>query len=364
MTSASGLGPYSRTELVNKLAGEQVSFSFFTSYFSRGFQGSSTTSDLKTLFEMIYLFFTMPRLDNRAIEAILDQYRTMLIHQSQDPQIAFSRELRRTIYNYHPLFMPLELDDLEKVSIEHANEFLNRCLNPADYTFVFSGNINLNEIYEYLETYLASIPDSYSMTQWIDPVITRPNDLEKTIYQGIEERCFVYLAWYAPGVSNFDEKKNQVSSVLTEYLRILLSDEIREKLSGVYSISAGTSVSVIQTGEYSLNVYFQCNPARADELIAAVQDRINDIINLLLNIDILNKSKEALLMQHENQMQRNLHIAQSYANSSVLYNTPLSRLNQRPEIIRSVTAEDVQTLCRDILVNGPVKVIMYPEGWE
>jgi zinc protease len=260
--------------------------------------------------------------------------------------------------------MPLELEDLEKVSIEHAYEFLNLCLNPADYTFVFTGNINVNEINEYLETYLASIPDSFSMDQWIDPGVVRPHDLEKIMYQGIEERCLIYLAWFAPGPSGFDEKINQVSSVLTEYLRILLSDEIREKLSGVYSITSGTSVSVIPAGEYSLSVFFQCNPARADELINAVQERINDIVNLPINIDTFKKSIETLLMQHENQMQRNLHIAQSYANSSVLYNTPLSRLNQRPEVIRSVTPEEVQALCRDILVNGPVQFVQYHEGWN
>jgi zinc protease len=202
------------------------------------------------------------------------------------------------------------------------------------------------------------------MNSWMDPGISRPGKTERNIYKGQDERCTVYLSWYAPGFSGFTEELNQVSAVLSEYLKILLNNEIREKLSGVYSISAGTSISVIPASEYSLSVYFQCNPARADELIAAVQDRINDIFKTPLNIDTFNKSKEALLMQHENQIQRNLHIAQSYVNSSVLYDTPLSRLNQRPDVIRSVTTDEVQALCRDILVNGPVKVIMYPESWE
>jgi zinc protease len=69
-------------------------------------------------------------------------------------------------------------------------------------------------------------------------------------------------------------------------------------------------------------------------------------------------------MQHENSMQRNLHIAQSYANSSALYDTPLARLNRRPDAIRAVTPEEVQTLCRQMLVFGPVQVALYPEGWN
>ncbi|MDR0709430.1 MAG: insulinase family protein, partial [Spirochaetaceae bacterium] len=55
MASASGLGPYSRTELAQKLADKQVSISFSTSSFTRGIDGSATTGDLKSLFELVYL---------------------------------------------------------------------------------------------------------------------------------------------------------------------------------------------------------------------------------------------------------------------------------------------------------------------
>ena len=362
MINVSGLGPYSRTELVNKLAGKQVSLSFWTSSYYRGFQGSSTTGDLKTLFEMIHLFFTEPRLDERAIAAMVDQYRTILAHQDDDPQNVFSRELSRLIYNNHPLFKPLELEDMDRVSVEQARSFLNQCINPADYYFIFTGNININEVSELSAIYLSSIPNAPSMNRWIDPRISRPAEGRRTIYSGQDERCMVYLSWLAQGPAAFDEQKNQTAAVLSEYLDILLTDEIREKLGGVYSISAGASVSVIPTGEYSLSVFFQCNPARADELITAVVQRITNIAGQPLNQDTFNKAKEALLMGHENSIQRNLYIAQSYANSAALYNTPLSRLNRRPDAIRAVRPEDVRSLCRDMIVSGPVQLVMFPQN--
>jgi zinc protease len=82
MIAASGLGQYSRNELTAKLAGKQVSMSFWNSSYYRGFQGASTTADLKTLFQMVHLFFTNPRLEERAITAMLDQYKTNLAHQN------------------------------------------------------------------------------------------------------------------------------------------------------------------------------------------------------------------------------------------------------------------------------------------
>jgi len=291
---------------------------------------------------------------------MIDQYRTTLAHEEDQPENYFSRELSKIINNNHPRFKPLELSDLDKISVEQALSFINRCINPADYTFVFTGNLNVNEMKELSSIYIASIPNAPSMNTWVDPVITRPGKTEKNLYKGKEERCAVFLGWFAPGPAAFDEGKNQTAAILSEYLDILLTDEIREKLSGVYSISAGAAVSTIPKGEYRLSIYFQCNPARVDELIAAVQDRITEIYTKPLNQDTVNKSKEALLMEHEKSIQRNLHIAQSFANSSVLYNTPLSRLNARPSAIRAVRPEDVQSLCRDMTASGPVQVVLYP----
>jgi len=364
MVSASGLGPYSRTELVNKLAGKQVSFSFWAYNFYRGFQGASTTKDLKTLFEMINLFFTEPGLDENAIAAMIDQYRTNLVHRDDDPQEYFSKELNKILYNSHPVYKSLELEDIEIVSIEQAFDFIKKCVNPSDYTFVFTGNFDINELREYSAQYIASIPNSISMNSWSDPNVKQPGKIERNIYKGKDEKSIVYLAWIVPSPSGFDEKRNQIAAILSEYLDILLTDEIREKLTGVYSVSAYASINNIPNNKYNLNIYFYCDPARVNELIDAIKDHITKITEQPLNQDTFNKSKEALLMSYENSLQRNLYIAQSYANSSVLYNTPLNRLNSRSEIIKSIRPEEVQSLCRDMLAIGPVQVVLYPENWE
>jgi len=361
MIAASGLGPYSKNELSGKLAGKQVSMSFWNSIYYRGFQGVSTTADLKTLFQMIHLFFTQPRLEERAITAMLDQYRTTLAHQKEDPEIVFWDEVKRITYNNHPLFKPLEFDDIAKVSIKDADAFLKQCVNPGDYTFVFTGNVNINVISELSAIYIGSIPVSQSMNKWNNPGLKRPAEGRKTIYKGKEDRSMVYLSWIAAGPADFSEQRNQTASLLSEYLDIILNDEIREKLGGVYSISADASVSTIPSGEYRIRVYFVCDPVRVEELITAVRNTLTGMTKQPLNQDIFNKSKEALLKEHERSIQRNLHIAQSYINSSVLYNSPLSRLNSRADAIKAVTVQSVQTFCRETLASGPVQVVLFPE---
>ncbi|MDR2951766.1 MAG: insulinase family protein [Treponema sp.] len=364
MVAISGLGPYSRAELIYKLAGKQVSFSFWAYPVYRGFQGLTTAKDAETLFEMIYLSFTESRLNESAVSAMLDQYRTSLAHADDDPQNVFSRAINTIMFGNHPRFRPLELADMDRVSIEQASAFVQRCVNPGDYVFVFTGNFNMAEMRKLCANYIASIPEGPSMNSWTDLRITRPGKIERKIYKGKEDKCAVYLNWISPGSEVFSEEKNQIAAILSGYLDIKLTNEIREKLGGVYSISTGANVTTIPAGEIGLEVYFNCGPGRSQELIAAVQDHVADIYKLPVDEDAFFKSKEALLKDYENSLQSNLYIAQSYANSTALYNTPLARLNRRADAIRNARPEDMQALCRDIVSTGPALIIMYPEDME
>ena len=78
-------------------------------------------------------------------------------------------------------------------------------------------------------------------------------------------------------------------------------------------------------------------------------------------LDVFAKAVEALKKGWEVSMQRNAYIAQSYANSSVLLNLPLSRLERRPKDYEAVTPTDIQKMCADLLPRGPARVVLYPE---
>jgi zinc protease len=253
------------------------------------------------------------------------------------------------------------MQDIDRISLSDARAFLNRCLNPADYTFIFIGNVNADEIREYSRTFIASIPTSASMNSWTNPQIRRPAEGRRSFNRGRDDRCLVYMVWFAQGPADFCERRNQTAAILSEYIEIIMTNEIRERLGGVYSISSGAVVSTIPSGEYRIIVSFYCNPRRVDELITAVRASITEILNNELNRDIFNMAVEAEISVHQRAIQRNQHIAQSYANSFVIHNTPLNRLYTRPDVIRSITIEEVQALCRQMATSGPVEIVMFPE---
>ncbi|GHT77578.1 peptidase M16 [Spirochaetia bacterium] len=361
MASASGVGPYSRAELVQKLTDKQVSLSFSTAYFSRSLRGSSTTGDLKTLFELLYLTFTQPRIEGSAVQAMLDQYRTSLAQRSENPEAVFSDELNRTFYGDHYIFRPMEVASLERVDIGQARNFLTRALNPADYTFVFIGNLDLAALRSYAETYLASIPRGAAWNTFGDMKITRPGKLEKSVYKGKEEKSMVFMAWTKP--ETYNEQGQAAADVLTEYLDIKLTEEIREKLGGVYSVYAGASLSPLPPdGELMMQSFFECDPGRAPELADAVVKQLELIQAGTIDQDTFTKAKEALKKSHEESMQSNSNIAYNYINLSVILDAPLGLLDKRPGLYDAVTPVDIQNICRQLLPQGPMRIILYPEG--
>jgi zinc protease len=308
---------------------------------------------------MLYLKFTDPRIDPVAVRAMMDQYATSLALRGENPRTALSDEISRTVYGGHPRYKPLELADLPQADIEAARAFLGKGLNPADYTFVFIGNLESAPIKNYIETYLASIPAGESWNTWTDLGVIRPGKVERNVYKGKEEQSTVYMGWFSK--APFSEELSSIAQALSEYLEIRMDNEIREKLGGVYSISAGVSLSPVPQGELIMQVYFACDPKRVQELCAAVNNLLQQTARNI-DRDIFGKSVEALKKEWEVSMQSNAYIAQSYANSAVLLKLPLSRLNRRPQYFNAVTPADIQRICAQLLQSGgPAQVVLFPE---
>jgi zinc protease len=361
LLSASGIGPWERQELVKKLSGKQVSISFDMSNFTRNITGSSNISDLKTLFELIYLSFTDVRIDPKIVPVVIDMYRTILAQRSQNPEAVFSDEVTKVMFGNNPRFMPLTIDDLSKIDAGAALDFLEKCFNPADYTFVITGNIDLKTMPDFVETYIASIPAKSSFNQWNKPVppIQRPGKTNIIVNKGKENKSYVYSGRFVSKV--FDENINDLCRVLSEYLDIVLVKSIREKLGGSYSIGAYTSfLPVPPDGEISFEVNFACDPERAVELTAEVEAELEKIAAGNIDADTFANAQKALIKNWEQSMQNNAFLSRSFANYRAIFDIPLAHLYEKPGMYGSLRQIDMQNLMKEILRQGPAVVTLYP----
>ncbi|MDR2470948.1 MAG: insulinase family protein [Treponema sp.] len=386
MASASGLGDLSRTELSRFLSDKQVSLAFWTNSHIRGFRGSAAVKDLPVLFQMLNAYFRNPRIDDTGFRLVQEQYRTTLSQEADNPETVFSKELSRLVYGNHPFFSPLEPEDLDKVRHERVNLFMRRALNPADYVLVLAGTLgNRGALRDLAETWLASLPargpgasEIPRWNTWSDPGIKRPGKTEKIIRKGREEKAIVYMGWFVP--RPWTEADNAAALVLNEYLDIVLTDEIREKLGGVYSVSAGVSLSPMPAGELSLGVYFICDPRREAELRGAVRELLGGLAAPAapgspgtpdlpgtpgarpLDEETLDRAREALVKTFDRSMENNGFVARNLGNFTVITGAPLSNLARRPDLYRGVALEQVRSLLEALLPGGPAELVLLPES--
>ena len=359
MLGASGLGSFTRTELTRFLQDKQASLSFWSQPFLRGFQGSATVQDAETLFELLYLNFVHTRLDAEPIEVMLSQQRTSLSNMENDPTSAFLREFSRVAAG-NPRFHPSATEDLDLVNIDEALRFITMSLNPADYTFVFVGNMDIQMMRPLIENYIASIPrGNQNFNRWAETDPLRPSRVERNFFRGSDERSMVNLSWYSP--YPFSEEAHAAASILDAYLEIALNDAIRESLGGVYAIGSSFVVTPVSRPELSGIVRFICDPNRAEELLDAVILELQNIASGDINNVIFAQALEAVLQGHDELVQRDNLIAQSYANSVRIFNSPLSRQDNRPNYYRAVTVRDVQEMMRLLLGGNYIRMILYPE---
>jgi zinc protease len=358
MFNVSGIGKYSNDELSKKLADKQVGLYLDISEFTHCFYGYSVNSDIKTLFELLYLDFTKPKFNSKATKAYISRYKSLLENEEQNPEIVFYKDFNKIINGNDPYFKSLEFSDIDSLNKGLALKFVKKALNPADFTFVFVGNIDVNAFRGYVETYLASVPAGKEKSTLPQYKISRPGEIKHNIYKGKEELSSVIMKWIIN--EQYSQNEKAVADVLSEYLDIVLIEHIRMELGNTYNIYSATDLDTL-LGELSLSISFSCDPKKVDESIAVVMKDINDMVAGNIDSGTLDKAKKACEKVWEASIQDNYTLAQYYAYLAVIYNKPFSAMNDFPKLYNSVFPKDLQGIIGKLLKGGCTQVVLYPE---
>ena len=154
-----GLGNFSNVDLEKVLAGKKASINASVSDLSEGLNGSCSPKDLETMLQLVYLSFTAPRMDNDAFESFKQRTKAALANQEADPSMALTDTLQREMYGNHPMAGRVKADMIDQTDYNRIMEmYKDRFKEAGDFTFLFVGNINLEEAKPLIETYLGGLP--------------------------------------------------------------------------------------------------------------------------------------------------------------------------------------------------------------
>src|SRR6185503_1287673 len=157
----SGVGKFNAVDLQKFLAGKQVSVSPMIDDLSEGFFGSASQRDVDTMLQLIYLYFTQPRLDTALVNTFLGRYRGVLVNRSASPEAAFSDTLQVTMSQHSVRELPLTAATLDRIDPFKSYDFYkDRFSDASGFTFVFVGNFKLDSMKPLVEKWLGGLPST------------------------------------------------------------------------------------------------------------------------------------------------------------------------------------------------------------
>lgn len=98
LVDASGLGQLNNVELQKYLTGKNIGITPYISERYEGLYGSSDKEGLKNAFELIYGYFTEPRLDDDVYQSIIARSVGSLENRESNPSNVFSDQVKETLY--------------------------------------------------------------------------------------------------------------------------------------------------------------------------------------------------------------------------------------------------------------------------
>ncbi len=359
-----GIAGLSKTDLKNVLTGKNVSVSPYISSLTEGFRGSAVPADLETMFQLIHLYFTELNKNEQAFKSYINRQKALYANLLKRPQFYFINAMNEFIYSDNPRYTGFPTaEKLENTNYNLAYKKYKQLTDNANgLTFYFVGDIPVEELKEYSEIYLASLPsspetDSYEVYDY------RPlsGSHKKTVHQGQAPKSLVQLIWQ--GEAQFSPKEDYYLQSLGDILTIKLIENLREKEGGVYGVGASGGLDKIPYSSYSFRISFPCGPNQVENLIAAAMSEVQAIIESGPTAEDLSKIKEQQLLSYKEDMKQNRFWMSNLVSADINKTDQAAFLKFKSEV-EALTAEDIQRVAKKYLTEGHITGILYPEKSE
>jgi len=272
-----GVGPFDLTVLQKLLADQVVAVGPSISELEEGFSGMASPEDLETMFQLIALYFTEPRLSEQAFSSVQERYRGMVANRLAQPEAVFSDTVSRLVTQDHLRRRPWTEELLEEMDLEtSARIYRERFADASDFTFIIVGSFALDEIRPLVQRYLGTLPATGREESWRDVGVRAPAGvIEERVARGIEPKSRVSITF--PHDFEWSRENRYQLQSMAAVLRIRLREVVREDEGGSYGISVRAAADRIPRQTSSVTISFGCDPARVDELKGAVYDEVRTL---------------------------------------------------------------------------------------
>ncbi len=361
----SGLGDKNNIELQKALTGKQVNVSLAINNYTETISGNSTVKDLDTMLQLVYLYFTAPRIDEQAYQALLQMMSTSLRNKSTNPKALFRDSVTLLSSDNNPRTILWNVETLMQVNKEKAFEiFKQRFADASDFTFIFTGNINPEDkqTRQLVTKWLGGLKTGKckkQKEQFVDRDIRSPKGVVKNYFDQpmLVRQTTNRIQFTAPMTYNLTNDLNL--EVIGRVLNIRYLESVREREGGSYGVGVAGRMQRRPIEQAILLVQFDTDPEKEERLMQIIYEEIDNIIqNGPLAEDLL-KAKESMLKDFVEDCEKNDYWDDTVLPEYYLWN--INYIKEYEDAVKSITAETVQQTLRKLIDAGNCfEVVMSP----
>ena len=272
--TASGAGAWDSVQIRRFLSDLDISVAPYIADFSEGVSASGSSDDLQTLFELMHLQLTQPRVDDVPFRQQVEFARDFVARAGVDSATAADIALQDGRTGGGSLAAAPTLDALDALTPDQALNIWNDRFDALDdHVFVIVGDADEDTIVDLSRQWIGTLPVPTSQDGPEQPRLPGLLDERLSVGSGGASGSYRLLV-----VGESDETiRNQV---LAELAATILNDRIftviREELGATYGGGAGVEFSD-PGAEVELFISIDGDPGRVDEIAGTVTNELASI---------------------------------------------------------------------------------------
>lgn len=353
----SGLGDYTNSDMKKYLQGHQVKLSGNFDDYYRSLDGTSTVKDLPILMEMIYMTFKDFTLDADEFAAAQSSMLGILGNQEAQPEYIFSKRVMESLFA-SPIKHVITTDDIKAADRQAILDMVHGfTANAADYTFVFTGDINLDTFKPLMEQYLATLPADASkvaaapaFNAAIEPAKGTATARFTTAMQTPQTWIFAAIS----GNEQYDAKNRNLLSMASQILSNRLLKKVREEMGATYSIGAYGQLERLGGTNAIIQVPVPVKPETREEVLEIIKTYFDNMASDV-TAEELDPIKEYMVKNAVEAREKNDGWNGAIAGSLI---NGVDSFNGNIEAINATTVADVQNFMRNLLDQGNYRVVL------
>lgn len=305
LVSVSGVGKLSSDQLEIFMKGKNFSVSPYIDDYEQGFKIITDKANLETSLEFFRLMIANPKIDDNIFINLKEQLKEQIKNRENSPKALYSHKVKEILGNGNERRKPPTLDNLDKMSKNGAlNLFKKKFSNFKNYRLIVVGSIDEATFNREISKYFASLPAKEPSDEVKSLNISPISGIKKeTVVKGIDKKSTVTLIY--PYEGKYSNINRNLYMAFSKVLDIILIEEIREKLGGVYSIYSVSDLEKYNYGENNLKIFFSTDTKRTQEVTNAVKNVVQNIIDGKIGEDKIKDVLENYKLNYETALKKN-----------------------------------------------------------